>query len=103
MLIDNANDDNHSCKAVPMSDQPRPVEREVFVSYSRKNKAFALTLVGALKARGRDAWIDLDAIPPSAEWWEAIKSGIDAAHTFVPVVTPDMIQSPVCMLEMDYA
>ncbi len=76
---------------------------DVFISYSRKNKDFVLQLVESLKQRGIDVWIDLDAIPPSAEWWQSIKDGIDGAHTFVPILTPELLTSPVCTFEMDYA
>lgn len=85
-----------------LDNQP-PSKREIFISYSRKNKDFALKLVKALKDDGREVWIDLDAIPPSAEWWEEIKQGIDEAHTFVPILTPELLSSPVCTFEMDYA
>src|SRR5690606_7656151 len=76
---------------------------DVFISYSRKNSTFAFELVEAFKAHERDVWIDLDAIPPSAEWWAEIKQGIDEAHTFVPILTPELLSSPVCTFEMDYA
>ncbi|GEM_PF-2339374 len=76
---------------------------EVFISYSRKNKQFILELVDALKKEDQEVWIDLDAIPPSAEWWAEIKAGIDRSHTFVPILTPDLLSSPVCTFEMDYA
>lgn len=58
--------------------------KDIFISYSRKNKDFALLLVGALKAKGHEVWIDLDEIPPSAEWWAEIKSGIDEAGAACP-------------------
>lgn len=76
---------------------------EIFISYSRKNKDFAMRLVGTLKQHQREAWIDLDDIPPSDEWWGAIKHGIDAAGTFVVIVTPESLASPVCAFEMRYA
>ena len=78
-------------------------DSKVFISYSRKNRDFALRLVESLKANNLDVWIDLDAIPPSAEWWAEIKNGIDQADTFVPILTPEMLSSAVCTFEMDYA
>lgn len=88
-----------------MSAQPLsfPSNCEVFISYSRKNRDFAAKLVDALRAKGREAWIDLESIPPSAEWWDEIKRGIDSANTFVPILTPETLSSPICTFEMDYA
>src|SRR5262249_29370979 len=76
---------------------------DVFISYSRRNKDFSLQLVDSLKASGFAVWIDLDAIPPSAEWWATIKRGIDEANAFVVILTPESLSSPVCTFEMDYA
>ena len=76
---------------------------DVFISYSRKNSEFADRLDDALKAAGQAVWIDRREIAPSAAWWETIKSGIDEAHTFVPIITPELLSSPVCTFEMDYA
>ena len=76
---------------------------DVFISYSRKNSEFADRLDDALKATGQAVWIDRREIAASAAWWETIKSGIDEAHAFVPIITPELLSSPVCTFEMDYA
>ena len=80
-----------------------PKMPEIFVSYSRKNRDFTLQVVAALKTTGRDVWIDTDDIPASDEWWASIKRGIDSAHTFVVILTPELLESPVCTFELDYA
>lgn len=80
-----------------------PARNELFISYSRKNREFVLAFTKALQERGHAVWIDLDEIPPSAEWWDEIRRGIDAAHTFVPIITPESQSSAVCTLEMHYA
>jgi hypothetical protein len=59
----------------------------IFISYSRKDRAFATRLQEALKARQRQAWVDLEDIPPTAEWREKIKAGIEGARAFVFVQT----------------
>ncbi|MBI4964111.1 MAG: TIR domain-containing protein [Desulfomonile tiedjei] len=76
---------------------------DIFISYSRKDKAFAARLHEALKARQREAWVDLEDIPPTAEWREKIKAGIEGARAFVFVLSPDSMASPECLKEVDYA
>lgn len=76
---------------------------DIFISYSRKDKAFATRLREALKARQREAWVDLEDIPPSAEWREKIKGGIEGARAFVFVLSPDSMASPECLKEIEHA
>ena len=76
---------------------------DIFISYSRKDKAFATRLHEALKARQREAWVDLEDIPPTAEWREKIKAGIEGARAFVFVLSPDSMASPECLKEVDHA
>jgi WD40 repeat protein len=77
--------------------------RDVFISYSRKDKPFVERLHKALEAQNRDTWVDWDNIPLSAEWWQEIQRGIEGANTFVFVLSPDSIASKVCTDEIEYA
>jgi WD40 repeat protein len=74
-----------------------------FISYSRRDESFVRALVDALSQRGRDAWVDWDDIPPTAEWMREIHAGIDAAPALVFVISPDAVNSAVCAQEIDYA
>lgn len=77
---------------------------DVFISYSRRNSDFARRLIGRLTRTGKDAWVDWEGIPLTApNWWSEIKSGIEAADSFVFIMTPDSMASVVCNLELDYA
>src|SRR4051794_25974571 len=76
---------------------------DVMISYSRKDKVFVQRLNQALKDTGREVWLDWEDIPPTADWWSEIEAGIDAAHTFVFVVTPNSVRSSVCDQELDHA
>ena len=76
---------------------------DVFISYSRKDQQFVRMLSAALEARQRDAWVDWEGIPPTAEWLSEIRAAIDAADTFLFVISPDSLASKVCMLEIDHA
>lgn len=75
----------------------------VFISYSRKDQDFVRKLYDALKAAGRDAWVDFEGIPPSAEWLNEVYAAIDGADTFVFVLSPNSVASEVCGKEVAHA
>jgi WD40 repeat protein len=76
---------------------------DVFISYSRKDRAFAEKLHNALAQADRNAWIDWINIPETADWWNEIQRGIEAADTFVFIISPDSVISEVCGDEVDHA
>jgi tetratricopeptide (TPR) repeat protein len=77
---------------------------DVFISYSRKNSAFARCLIDRLILFGKDAWVDWEGIPLTApNWWAEIKAGIEGADSFVFILSPDSMASVVCNMELDYA
>ncbi|MFN8371620.1 MAG: toll/interleukin-1 receptor domain-containing protein, partial [Anaerolineae bacterium] len=76
---------------------------DVFLSYSRKDKTFVERVHASLAADGRDVWVDWEDIPLTADWWGEICSGIEAANTFIFVISPDSVSSPVCNMEIDHA
>jgi TIR domain len=41
---------------------------DVFISYSRKDKAFVQQLFQALRDNKRDVWVDWEDIPLASEW-----------------------------------
>lgn len=47
---------------------------DAFVSYAREDQALVRRLAEALAARGKQACVDWEGIPPRAEWME-IRSG----------------------------
>lgn len=76
---------------------------DVFISYSRKDKEFVKTLHVALSANSCETWVDWQDIPLTADWWQEIERGIEAADTFVFVLSADAIASKVCKQEIDHA
>lgn len=76
---------------------------EVFISYSRKDEAFVRRLHNALAQKNRDVWVDWEDIPLTADWWREIQAGIEAADTFIFVISPDSALSEICYNEVDYA
>ena len=76
---------------------------DIFISYSRKNSAFVRQLYNALEKEGIKVWVDWKDIPPTREWWDEITKGIDEAHTFLFVISPSSVTSPICHLEIAHA
>jgi WD40 repeat protein len=76
---------------------------DVFISYSRKDQDFVRRLHEALAGQGRDTWVDWEGIPPTAEWMKEIHAAIEAADTFVFVISPDATDSETCKLEVEHA
>lgn len=76
---------------------------QVFISYSRQDADFVRHMVDALKAHERDTWVDWEDIPLTANWWQEICAGIEGAHTFLFVISPASLASPVCNLEIAHA
>jgi WD40 repeat protein len=75
----------------------------VFISYSRQDQDFVRKLYDALNDAGRDAWVDWEGIPPTAEWLNEVYAAIDKADTFVFILSPDSMASEVCGKEVAHA
>jgi len=76
---------------------------DVFISYSRKDGDFVRKVYDGFKAMEKEVWVDFEDIPLSADWWQEIEAGIDAAETFIFVLTPDSVRSDICREEIEYA
>ena len=78
---------------------PPGARPDAFVSYARKDSDFVRDqLLPALP--GKEVWIDLERIPPGAEWLERIYVGIEAAGAVVFVLSPHWVASNVCKQEL---
>jgi formylglycine-generating enzyme required for sulfatase activity len=87
--------------AAPAADiQPKA---KIFISYSRKDMAFADRLEVALKERGFEVLIDRQEIYAFEPWWERIQALIGRADTIVFVLSPDAVGSDVALKEVAYA
>jgi formylglycine-generating enzyme required for sulfatase activity len=75
----------------------------VFISYSRKDQAFADRLEAALKVRGFEPLIDRGEIYAFEDWWNRIEALIGRADTVVFVLSPDAAKSEVALKEVAYA
>ena len=76
---------------------------EVFISYSRNDSDFVHVLDEHLKREGRDVWVDWEDIAPAADWQQDIYDNIDAAESFVFVVSAKSLESQYCGKELVHA
>jgi hypothetical protein len=74
----------------------------IFISYSRKDVAFANKLEAALKARGFEVLIDREEIYAFEDWWRRIQALIGGADTVV-LLSPDAVNSDVALKEVAHA
>jgi formylglycine-generating enzyme required for sulfatase activity len=87
------------------TEHPREAESKarVFISYSRKDMAFADRLEVALKARGFEPLIDRTGIYAFEDWWRRIETLIAQADTIIFVISPDAVTSDICLKEVEFA
>ena len=83
-----------------MAEKPEATS-SVFISYSRRNKEFAVKLNDSLDNSGVDAWVDWEGIPLSSDWMDEITRAIEGADAFLFIITPDSLASEVCMQELE--
>ena len=76
---------------------------DVFISYLRKDIEFAQRIHHELEARDRQPWVDWQDIPPTFEWLDEVYAGIQAADTFLFIISPDSVVSEICTLEIEHA
>jgi WD40 repeat protein len=75
----------------------------VFISYSRKDGAFADRLRDALIARRFEAYLDRHDIAPGEPWQERLAGLITNADAVVICMSPNFVASPVCDWEVNEA
>ena len=60
---------------------------DIFISYSRKDIAYARLLHKALNEHDLETWIDWQDIPPSIEWMKEIYTAIEEANTIIFILS----------------
>ena len=76
---------------------------DIFISYSRKDIAFAHILHDELKNHGFNPWIDWEDIPPSSEWLNEIFGAIEKTDIFLIILSSKSTKSKVCNIEIEHA
>ena len=78
-------------------------QASVFISYAREDEEIIARLGAALRANGRDVWVDTDDIRGTEEWARAIDAGIDSSDAIAFVLGPAFLVSMQCRRELEYA
>jgi tetratricopeptide (TPR) repeat protein len=77
---------------------------KVFISYSRKDRAFVGRLVDALEAANDiEVFRDTDDILPTEEWKDRLEQLIGEADTVVFALSPHSAKSEICSWEVEHA
>ena len=76
---------------------------DLFISYSRKDIAFAKLLHESLKEHDLESWIDWQDIPPSTEWLKEVYTAIEQANTIIFILSASSALSEICTLEIEHA
>ena len=76
---------------------------DIFISYSRKDIAFARLVHEALSKNGFETWIDWKDIPPSVDWLNEVYTAIEKSVTFLFIVSATSTSSDVCGRELEHA
>lgn len=87
-----------------LPDSPVPsIIHQVFVSYNRKDSAFALLLSKNLAKNGIEVWIDQLSIPAGAAWDRAIENALNSATLVLVVLSKNAVESDNVLDEISYA
>lgn len=77
------------------------MSNHVFISYARADAAdFARQLHDELEKMGLNMWLDVEDIPPGADWRLTIQQAIINCRAFIYVITPESNESVYCKNEL---
>jgi hypothetical protein len=65
----------------------------IFVSYSSKDRPFAIGLVKELQSLGANVWIDQLGIGLGENWDNAIEEALEKSETFMLILSPTSVES----------
>lgn len=77
--------------------------KQIFISYSRKEKLFATRFHKDLEFRGLSAWIDLRDIPAGKQWSQEIEQAIMECSVFLLLLSPNSVTSDYVRAEYTFA
>lgn len=66
---------------------------QIFISYKHQEKTstFVKRLVGFIRAWGYKTWLDVEDIPPGANWDDTVDEDLRASDVVVGVITPEAL------------
>lgn len=82
---------------------PPEAALDVFISYSRVNSDFARKLNNGLQIQNKTTWFDQESIASGEDFEQEIFKGIERCNNFLFIISPQSIESPYCVREVEYA
>jgi len=73
---------------------------DVFISYSRKDIAFARLIQESLQQSQIDTWIDWERIPVGERWWNEICQAIENSNVFMFIISKTSIGSSAARMRL---
>ena len=86
-----------------MTDRGTAPDDSFFLSYSRKDEAFALRLAKALRDQGIRVWVDQLDIRPSEHWDRAIERAVRESRGIIVLLSPRSVASDNVADEISFA
>lgn len=87
--------------------QKKPVNQraflQIFISYSRRDKAFIEKLLGYLNSKEYKTWLDTKDILPSTQWLQILLNAIEQSSVFLMVISENSLCSEICLIELKHA
>lgn len=77
--------------------------RGAFISYSRRDKDFAVALAKELRSAGALVWLDQLDIPTGARWDDEVEKALREHEIFLIILTPASVSSENVKDEIGYA
>lgn len=74
----------------------------IFISYNRASVDAVSSLAEDLASMGHAVWYD-QALTGGQRWWDNILEKLRESAIFMPIVTPEALDSQACKLELQYA
>jgi hypothetical protein len=75
------------------TEDDRPANPELFISYASGDLDRAAALHARLAAEGFRVWFDKVRLTPGCDWHKEIEAGCEAARVIVPLITPRWARS----------
>ncbi|MFN8418315.1 MAG: toll/interleukin-1 receptor domain-containing protein [Anaerolineae bacterium] len=75
---------------------------QIFISYSRVDKDFAVQLATFLNTYDLTVWLDVSNIPHGANWDMEVQRGLDSSDTMLVLLSPDSVASENVADEWSY-
>jgi hypothetical protein len=79
------------------------MQKDIFISYSRRDQEFVTRLAGDLDRQVAGAWFDQSTIQVGQKWHDEIMDGIRECRAFILVLSPDAAESRYVREEVNKA